>query len=129
MKLPDLQNVEATRVIEFHGTAEDISHAAHDARLKYLSVDLAQADSKSALLDALAKCLGFPAHFGHNWDALADCLEDDEFLAKPGAVARLAHTGPLRRAHAADWTTLEDILGEAVEYWKERHIAFWVVLS
>ena len=129
MKLPDLHDVEAARVIEFHGTADAVSHAAHEAKLKYLSVDLANADSKSALMDALARGFGFPAHFGHNWDALADCLEDDHFLAKPGAVARLTHTGPFHRAHPADWTTLEEILGEAVEYWKERHIAFWVVMA
>ena len=129
MKLPDLKDLDAAGVVEYHGTAEAVQNAATDAHLRYLQVDLAHADSKAALLDALAKGLKFPAHFGHNWDALADCLEDDDFLHKPGAVVRLAHAGPYHKAHAADWKTLEEILGEACEYWKERHVAFWVVVG
>ena len=31
-----------------------------------------------------------------------------------------------RREHPTDWTTLEDILSEASEFWKERHVAFWI---
>jgi Barstar (barnase inhibitor) len=32
--------------------------------------------SKSELLTTLAKSLHFPTWFGHNWDALVDCLSD-----------------------------------------------------
>jgi hypothetical protein len=31
-----------------------------------------------------------------------------------------------RRDHPNDWATLEEILAEACEFWKERHVAFWV---
>ena len=31
-----------------------------------------------------------------------------------------------RQEHPTDWTTLEDILSEASEFWKERHLAFWI---
>lgn len=129
MKLPDLHELGKAGVVEYHGTADAVTQAAHDAHMDYMTVDLSHVDSKATLLDALANGLKFPEHFGHNWDALADCLEDDGFLRKPGAVVRIAHTAHYRRTHAADWTTLEEILGEAAEYWKERHIAFWTVLA
>ena len=32
--------------------------------------------TKAALLDELADVLQFPGWFGHNWDALVDCLRD-----------------------------------------------------
>jgi hypothetical protein len=43
--------------------------------------------TKRALLEELARTLGFPAHFGRTWDALEDCLTDLDWL--PGAGYRL----------------------------------------
>ena len=92
------------------------------------SVDAARSDSKSALLGALAKGLKLPEHFGNNWDALADCLEDGDWLGSHGMVIAIRHAANYRKAHAADWETLSDILSEAVEYWRERHKPFWVFI-
>ena len=41
----------------------------------------------------------------------------------------LTHTAAYRKAHGVDWTTLEDILAEASDYWRERHKPFWVFVS
>ena len=41
----------------------------------------------------------------------------------------LAHAGAYRKAHGVDWTTFEDILAEAADYWRERHKPFWVFVS
>ena len=129
MKPPNLADVDAAGVHD-HGIADDtLSRASAAAELRYFNVDLAGADSKLALLDALARGLALPAHFGRNWDALADCLEDDELVGGHGAVVRLAHGRAYREAHAADWKTLEEILDEAAEFWKERHLPFWVFLA
>lgn len=35
---------------------------------------------KPDLLNALARVLKFPDYFGHNWDALAECLRDFQWL-------------------------------------------------
>jgi hypothetical protein len=51
------------------------------------TVDGRRCRTKRALLDELARVLGFPAHFGRTWDALEDCLTDLEWL--PGAGYRL----------------------------------------
>ena len=67
-----------------------------------------------------------PEHFGHNWDALADVLEDREWLGKSGRVIALQAAPATAGEHPTDWATLEDILAEAREYWRERHVAFWV---
>jgi hypothetical protein len=36
--------------------------------------------TKSALLEALASLLAFPAYFGFNWDALFDCFRDFSWM-------------------------------------------------
>lgn len=48
-------------------------------------------DSKSALLEALATLLAFPAYFGFNWDALFDCLRDFSWITEQDIV--LVHLG------------------------------------
>ena len=81
------------------------------------------------MLAALAKGLALPDHFGNNWDALADCVEDDEWFGHAGCVISITHSTEYRKMHVADWTTLEDIFAEAADYWRERHKPFWVFVD
>ena len=129
MKLPDLGVAADAGVREWAGAPDAIKDASSAAHLKFHAVDLHGVDSKSALLAALAKGLKLPDHFGSNWDALADTLEDDDWLGKHGVAIAVRHSAPYRKAHAADWETLADILGEASEYWQERHKPFWVFVG
>ncbi len=126
MKLPDLAVCDEAGVRDWHGDFDTVKTAAGAAKLLFRSVDAAHADSKSALLAALAKGLKLPEHFGDNWDALADCLEDGDWLGSHGMVIAIRHAANYRKAHAADWETLSDILSEAAEYWRERRKPFWV---
>ena len=126
MKLPDLAVCDEAGVRDWHGDFDTVKAAAGAAKLLFHSVDAAHADSKSTLLAALAKGLKLPEHFGDNWDALADCLEDGDWLGSHGMVIAIRHAANYRKAHAADWETLSDILSEAAEYWRERHKPFWV---
>jgi hypothetical protein len=70
-----------------------------------------------------------PEHFGHNWDALADVLEDRDWLGKQGRVVVLSHAGAYRKDHPTDAKMLEEVLGEAAEFWQERHVPFWVFVG
>jgi RNAse (barnase) inhibitor barstar len=126
MKLPDLSAYDDAGLRDWGGDAEAVKTAANAAKLAFHSVDAGRADSKSALLAALAKGLKLPEHFGNNWDALADCLEDGDWLGGHGAVIVIRHAASYRKAHAADWETLSDILREAAEYWRDLHKPFWV---
>lgn len=55
-------------------------------------VDLVGVDDKKALMRRLADQLHFPEYFGHNWDAVADCLTDMAPEA-PGVILRLKGLG------------------------------------
>ena len=129
MKLPILTDLDGAGVHDSAVATDALASASAAAHLRYFDVDLSGVDSKLALLDALAKGLSLPAHFGRNWDALADCLEDDGLAGKHGVVIRLGHARAYRSAHAQDWKTLEEILDEAAEFWKERHLPFWVFVA
>jgi len=55
-------------------TGEALAHAVLSQGREPAVV--AAAPDKAAVLDAFAAALSFPAHFGHNLDALSDCLWD-----------------------------------------------------
>jgi RNAse (barnase) inhibitor barstar len=129
MKLPDLHDLEISGVHAWHGDAQALANAAAAAKLRYMAADLKAVNSKPELLSALAKGFKLGDHFGNNWDALADSVEDGEWLGKNGCVIALQHTAAYRKAHGVDWTMLEDILAEASDYWRERHKPFWVFVS
>ena len=126
MKAPDLAIVDDAGVQPWTGTAEPLKTAATHAHLQFATVDLAHAKDRAALFAELDRALKLPEHFGHNWDALADVLEDRDWLGKTGRVIVFHGSAAYRRDHPTDWTTLEDLFAEASEFWKERHLAFWI---
>ena len=126
MKVPELTDLEQAGVHAWNGDAHALGSAATAGGFRHYVADLQAVNSKADLMKALAKGLKLPEHFGSNWDALADSLEDEEWLGHSGAVVVLQHSGPYRKAHAQDWTTLEDIFAEAADYWRDLRKPFWV---
>lgn len=68
-----------------------------------------------ALFDRCARVLGFPAWFGHNWDALADCLADLGWLRGSGHVLLWERYGVLARADPVAWRTARAVCAAAIE--------------
>lgn len=68
---------------------------------------------KRQLLNACARELKFPDHFGHNWDAFEECLCDLSWLADRAQVVLLHDTLPLPHSPRSRRIYLE-ILAEAV---------------
>jgi RNAse (barnase) inhibitor barstar len=129
MKLPDLEDLELAGVHAWKGEPQAVAAAAAAGKFAFHAADLKDVTTKPELMAALAKALKLPGHFGSNWDALADSVEDEQWLGRRGMVIALSHTAAYRKAHGADWTMLEDILGEASDSWRERHKPFWVFVS
>lgn len=70
--------------------------------------------SKTELLEQLAREFEFPDYFGHNWDALEECLHDLSWL-EPAPLRLLIWEGCFRLAQASpdDWCTAVSVLAEA----------------
>lgn len=129
MKPPELTSIDDAGMHEWHGGADPLKAAAAHAHLKFAHVDLGKAKDRATLFAEIDRALALPEHFGHNWDALADVLEDRDWLGKSGRVVLLAHSAGYRKEHPNDWGTLEEILSEAAEFWQERHVPFWVFVA
>ena len=129
MKVPDLASIDDCGTRDWKGSTEPLKAAAARAGLAYAPVDLAKAKDKATLFAELDRALALPDHFGHNFDALADVLEDRDWLGKRGRVVVLAHAAAYRSDHPTDAKLLVEILGEASEFWQERHVPFWVFVA
>lgn len=92
-------------------------------------IDLHGCADKSQLLARLAEALHFPAHFGHNWDALADALGDLRRGDVSGFVLLFEHSEVLRRHAAADFKVAMEVLQAACRDWAERKTPFWCFLA
>ena len=68
---------------------------AHKAKPGGRRIDVpARLAGKEELLDFLARAFPLPVYFGHNWDALEECLLDLDWLAGP-EVDLVHHDLPL----------------------------------
>ncbi|MFU2487391.1 barstar family protein [Thauera sp. WH-1] len=94
-----------------------------------LVIDLGGCSDKAGLLERFASALHFPPWFGHNWDALSDCLTDLSWL--PAQRYRITLTRPqdLRAADPETLATALDILQEAAEFWADEGVCFDLALS
>jgi RNAse (barnase) inhibitor barstar len=102
-----------------------IEAAARDRGFAVFAVNLAGAEDKSTLLDRTATALRFPAWFGHNWDALFDCLTDLGWFERArGYVVLLRNARDLRQSAPEVLDTALAIAEDAERVWAARGVVF-----
>lgn len=114
-----VQSIRAYRV-------EDLMAAAQAAGQHFLYANVASAQSKQDVLDAIAQAFTFPAHFGKNLDALYDCMTDivHKAGAQPGFVVVLEQLPDNPRFDREAREQLLDVFRDAADFWSERKIPF-----
>jgi RNAse (barnase) inhibitor barstar len=80
-------------------------------------VDGRRCRTKAALLDEFARALDFPAHFGRNWDAFEDCLNDLSWLEAEGYASVVTDAQAVLARHDADYATFVAVLEAAGREW------------
>jgi RNAse (barnase) inhibitor barstar len=116
--LERLKDPTRSGVYRVAGTVE-VLDATKDSKLLLARISHAE---KSQLMENIAKALEFPDWFGHNWDALEDCLTDLSWRDAPGYVLLFDHA---RRGD--ELGVLIDILRSSAEWWAGRGKPFFAV--
>lgn len=88
---------------------QDVRHTVEHAGARFAYVDGWTHQEKTELLEALAEALEFPDSFGHNFDALGDCLRD---LGGQPTVLLWDGWGPLARSDRRAFEVAADILAD-----------------
>ncbi|WP_370966176.1 barstar family protein [Amycolatopsis sp. cg9] len=68
---------------------------------------------KASTLSAFAAALSFPDHFGHNLDALYDCLTDLSWLPPGEHVLIWPGSDALRKAEPKTYLAIRSVLSDA----------------
>jgi hypothetical protein len=106
-----------------------LQQAAARLGIAYFRLDLRNVGDKRDFLGACARAFGFPASFGHNWDAFADSVQDLSWHPARGYLIHLQYASAFTRAAPHDYAAAMDILGHAAAYWKARATTFIVLVD
>lgn len=79
--------------------------------------------TSSNLFDEFAQALAFPDYFGHNWDALEECLADLEWLPAKGYIILIADAQAVLPDDEEEYETLLEVLDDAGEAWSKGQTA------
>lgn len=77
----------------------------------------------STLFAEFARALDFPDYFGHNWDALEECLADFEWLHAKGYILVIHDAEAVLPEDEEEYETLLEILSDAGEAWSKGQTA------
>jgi hypothetical protein len=103
--------------------------AAQRTHCAWLEVSLHGVRDQAGFLAACARDLKFPPHFGANWDAFSDCINDFAWEAAGGYVIVIENVEPLARQAPQAWATALEILRGAADAWRVRNKTFIVMLD
>ena len=65
----------------------------------------------------IAEAMKFPDYFGHNWDALEECLADLEWLTAKGYVLCFTEAELILADDEDEFATFVEVLNDAGEAW------------
>jgi RNAse (barnase) inhibitor barstar len=99
--------------------------AANGSGFAVFRIDLAHVADKDALLATIGKTMAFPDWFGHNFDALADCLNDLGWRPAEGYLVLLEHCDGIHGRAEEDFVQTLQIFESVVAEWREQGIPFW----
>jgi RNAse (barnase) inhibitor barstar len=128
----DLDLTKPTQSGVYFVGVNDIDRLARNAsreELQVCRIDLAACHDKDELLRRLAVSLQLPPTFGHNWDALADCLRDLGWMPAWGYVLLFEHADELRRAAEADFNILLGILDDAATFGDDNDMPWFAFIA
>lgn len=115
--------------IHFVSEADVLGVRDQASKGRLIEIDAAHITSKEQLMSALAAGFSFPETFGHNWDALEECLRDLEWLAAPSYVLLLRNSAAIwQRAPAQSGMLVQSWL-LAAEHWGGQRVPFHLVFA
>jgi Barstar (barnase inhibitor). len=115
--------------IHFAGREEFDAVRGQLAPLQVFEIGAEIRDDRT-LFAAFAAALEFPDYFGHNWDALDECLRDLGWLdISAGLIVVLRHSESLWKSNPVLAGRLVELWLTAAEDWRVSEVPFHLVFE
>jgi RNAse (barnase) inhibitor barstar len=85
--------------------------------------------SKEELLRYLARVMKFPDHFGQNWDALEECLNDLEWSSSKGYIIQFMNADSFIKICPSDFSIFVEIIKSTSIYWNTNKVKFLLLVE
>jgi RNAse (barnase) inhibitor barstar len=86
------------------------------------------ASTRAGFFREIARALRFPDYFGHNWDAVYDCLTDLNWLPAAGYVLIFDGFERLANDDPGQWKTGLTVLRDACAFWAPLRTPMYALL-
>jgi hypothetical protein len=132
MKLGELlKKTEASGVYLLDETipASEVEYVARDLDFTFFHLPGSRIRSKKDFLREVAEILHFPDYFGHNWDALADCMTDITSGEENGRVILFDRFDLFAENSPAEFATAMEIFGESALFLSRQGTGYFVLLQ
>jgi Barstar (barnase inhibitor) len=109
-------------------TIKEIERLKQDKGTKVFVFDGERMIDSNSLFQEFAIVMQFPEYFGHNWDALKDCLteldgdEVDRYIMTIDRLDRFIANDP------SQWANFLDVCKSVVEYWQDTETPVYILL-
>ena len=107
----------------------DLPHLVAKAQQKFLSADLGDCQEAHEALHKLGDACQFPVWYGTNFDALHDCLTDEDWQPRKGVVLQISGLDTLRTADPEAFSTLIEVLQSAASTRSAGKTPLWILLT
>jgi RNAse (barnase) inhibitor barstar len=93
------------------------------------SIDGKDINSESELLNRISRAMKFPSYFGHNWNALKDCISDLAWIPAKGYVILFSNADSFVKNYPHDFKVFSEIIKMVSEFWAEQQVEFILIIE
>jgi len=108
---------------------ERVRQAAAKVGFACFQVSLAGCSHLDEVLARLGSGLDFPGWYGHNLDALKDCLSDLSWAEAAGYVLMIDDAGPFLAREPATFAVLGEVFSATIAEWRAQGYPMWIFLD
>lgn len=106
-----------------------LRQGAFPPELAVAVLDGTDAATRAGFFEEIARVLRFPEYFGHNWDAVYDCLTDLNWLPAAGYVLVLDGFDQFATDEPEQWEIALKVLRDACAFWQPLSRSMITLLS
>ncbi len=109
-------------------TTKEIERLKQDKGTKVFVLDGDRIVDSPSLFQEFATVIQFPEYFGHNWDALKDCLTELDGHEVDRYIITIDKLDRFIANDSSQWTDFLDVCKSVVEYWQDTETPVYILL-